>query len=222
MYTHVGLETVKSKDNFNYSRTVLFSYGMPFWHTGARFGYDAIPEKLQTSFYVYNGWNSIYDTNESKTVGAQLKYTPTSNFNLIYNFIGGAERVRSEGNWKTVHELNTTYSVSSDLTFVADVLFGSEDKAKWYGGLLTAKYVLSDASYISPRFEIYTDKDGFTLGSGEQTIQTYTLSYGRRLTQGLDYRAEVRVDTSDEKNFKTEDGNEDSQTTGLMALLFNF
>lgn len=231
MYTNVGLETAKSKDNYNYSKSVLFSYGMPFWHSGVRFGYDAIPEKLQTSLYVYNSWNSLYDNNESKTLGVQLKYTPSSAVTVIYNFLGGPERADTEADLKTVHELNATWVVNDTWILAADLLTGKEEKAlvsntkaaEWSGALLLAKYQLTEKSYLSPRFEIYHDQDGYTLGGGDQTVQTATLTYGKSLTRGLEFRAEARADKSNQKTFVAEGGTtKDSQTTLLAALLFNF
>lgn len=231
MYSHIGAETVKAKDNWNYSRTLLFSYGMPFWHTGLRLGYDLVPGQWQASLYAYNGWNSIYDNNHSKSIGAQLKYTPSQALAIAYNFLGGPERPENESEWKTVHELNALFTASESLSVMADLLTGSEKgvtinsrkaDAKWYGGLLGVKYSLDDRSYLSPRFEIYRDQHGYTLGSGPQTIKSGTLTYGRNLTPGLDFRAEGRWDSSSRNPFTKGLTSKDSQTTLLAALLFTY
>ncbi len=231
MYTHVGLETVKSKDNFNYSRTTLFGYGSPFWHTGVRIGYDVVPEKLQTSLYVYNGWNTIYDTNDSKTLGAQIKYTPSSIVSIVYNFIGGPEKANNDGDWKIVHELNTTWGLSESWTLITDALYGSErdvtlgaetKSAKWYAGVVGAKYQLTEKSYLSPRYEIYRDEDGYTLGNIPQTIQSVVFTYGREITSGLQVRGEIRLDKSSENTFVAKSESKDSQVTVLAAMLFTF
>lgn len=231
MYSHLGVETVKAKDNFNYSRSILFSYGMPFWNTGIRIGYDAVPEKFQTSLYVYNGWNTINDTNESKTLGLQLKYTPSSPLTLIYNFIGGPERPLEESDWKSVHEVNASYTINETWSLLADLIYGSEKNvtvsssqvdAKWYGALVALKYLLSPTSFLSPRLEYYRDNDGYTLGGLPQSIQSFTLTYGTELTKGLEFRAEGRGDFSNESSFQSKKGTEKSQTTALVAMLFKF
>jgi hypothetical protein len=230
MYSHVGAETVKAKDNWNYSRTVLFSYGMPFWHTGLRAGYDIIPGELQASLYAYNGWNSVYDNNHSKSWGAQAKYTH-GKLAVAYNFLGGPERPENESEWKTVHEVNAVFTPSESLSLMADALAGSEKgvtvngrgaNARWYGGLLGLKYALNGRSYLSPRFEIYRDQHGYTLGAGPQTIRSGTLTYGRNLAQGLDFRAEGRWDSSTRNIFTKGLSSKDSQTTLLAALLFAY
>lgn len=231
IYSHLGVESVKSKDNFNYSRSILFSYAVPFWHTGVHVGFDAIPDKLQTSLYVYNGWNTLYDTNRSKTIGAQIKYTPTKDSSVIYNFIGGPERTDSESDWKSVHELNGTFAVSDTTTLISDLVYGYEEnaligtnreQAKWYGGLLGVRYQLNEVSYFSPRYELYRDNNGYSLGGAAQTINSVTLTYGRALSSGLETRVEARSDFSDQNSFPKDSGSSKSQTTLLVALLVKF
>jgi len=231
MYSHIGAETVKSKDNFNYSRTVLFSYGMPFWHTGARFGYDIIPDRFSANIYLYNGWNSIYDNNQSKSVGAQLKVVPASFVTVAYNYLGGPERTDSEKDRKTVHELNTSWTLTDSLLLLTDLVYGEEQNvvlgttrsvAKWYGGFAALKYSLNGHSYLSPRFEIFRDHNGYLLGGGAQTLHSATMTYGHTLAKGLDLRTEGRWDSSSTKLFTKGLTAKSSQTTLLAALLFTY
>lgn len=231
MYSHLGVETVKSKDNFNYSRSILFSYAIPFWHTGFRVGYDAIPGKIQTSLYIYNGWNVQYDTNRSKTLGGQVKFTPSSETTLIYNFLGGPERTDSESDWKTIHEISLTQSLSESSILIANIVHGSEEnavvsssrtRAQWHGGFVGWKYQINDHSYLSPRYEVYRDKDGYNLGAASQTINSLTLTYSRSLAQGFETRVEARSDSSSESTFTSDSGTSKSQTTLLVAGLFSF
>ncbi len=190
-----------------------------------------MPEKLQASLYVYNGWNSIYDNNHSKTLGAQVKFVPIQEITILYNFIGGAERPESEKDKKTVHELNASCSVTSDLTIAVDALVGQEKnvqvnsrgtRAQWYGGLVAAKYSLGERSYLSPRFELFRDQHGYILGAAPQTIKSATLTYGRTLAAGLDLRAEGRWDSSSQKPFAKGLVAKDGQATLLAALLFTY
>ena len=37
--THMGNEVIESKDNWNYSRSFLFAYAIPYYHTGIRLTY---------------------------------------------------------------------------------------------------------------------------------------------------------------------------------------
>lgn len=231
MYSHLGIETVKSKDNFNYSRSILFSYGIPFWHTGVRLGYDLVPGKFQSSIYVYNGWNTQYETNDSKTLGVQLKYTPSNKMTFAYNFIGGPGQADTETQWKTVHEINGAVSFSESFALIADAIFGNQDgvligserrAARWYGALLGFRQRLNDSTYFSPRYEIYRDENGYTLGGPSQTIQSAVITYGHRISPGLETRFETRGDCSNANSFSKDSGTTKSQVTFLVAGLFSF
>lgn len=229
MYSHLGVETVKSKDNFNYSRSILFSYALPFWHTGAHVGYDLLPGKLQTGLYVYNGWNTQYDVNRSKTLGAQIRWTPSEAFALVYNFIGGPERADSESDMKTVHELNVSATLSGSTTLIADAVYGAEEnagplriRAQWSGALLGLRFQIDDVSFFSPRFEVYRDQDGSSLGGTPQTIESVTLTYGKEIAKGFETRLEARGDFSNESSFAKDVGTANSQTTVLVAGLLKF
>ncbi|MGZ3695877.1 MAG: outer membrane beta-barrel protein [Bdellovibrionota bacterium] len=230
MYTHVGLETPKAKDNWQYSRSILMAYGMPFWHTGLRAGYDVLPNELTASVYIYNGWNSIHDNNSAKTLGGQLKWAKGST-TAVYNYIGGPEQARNESNWKVIHEVNVTTDFLPSWQVGIDALTGREKNvvigsattatpsASWYGATLAVKGQLTEKTYISPRYEWYRDNQGLTLVGGAQTVQTGTLTVGHQLNSALQVRAEGRRDWSNQNNFR--DGNlvKKNQNTALVGVL---
>ena len=231
MYSHMDVETAKSKDNLNYSRSTLFSYGIPFWHTGIHIAYDVIPSELQTGIYIYNGWNSIYATNSSKTIGTQIRFTPAKDTAFTYNFIGGQGRPDSESDWKLVNELSASVPFYERHLMIADFIYGTEDgatqgtskvRAEWYGGILGARFQLNEKSYISPRIEFYRDGNGATLVGPSQTLNGITLTYGRTMASNLKARVEARTDLSNEATFVSEKGFSKSQSTILVAALFHF
>ncbi len=71
-YTPIGAEVVDTKDNFNYSRGWLFTYG-PYYHMGLRAKY-AFNDKVAVSGFLVNGWDNVFENNvkAGKTVGVQL------------------------------------------------------------------------------------------------------------------------------------------------------
>src|SRR6267378_3989373 len=66
--TPMGAEVIESKDNWNYSRGLLFTYAIPFYHFGARAKYT-FNDKYNVTGFVVNGWNNIVDNNSGKTYG---------------------------------------------------------------------------------------------------------------------------------------------------------
>jgi len=232
MPTHVGLELMKAKDNWNYSRSALFSFGGPFWHTGAHIGYTAVPSQLVVSGYVYNGWNSAYDNNLVPTYGAQVKWTPTDKLTWIYNYIGGPEQTfstdtpESYKNAKQVHETNISYTLTPTVSLATSLLYGTEKgtasgNARWAGAQLGAKWQTSPTYYLSPRVEVYSDSNGWTLGGTAQTLMTYTLTQSYQMSEGLELRLEGRLDHSTASDrFITKDGTSSSQPTVMLGVLY--
>ena len=72
--THMGNEVIESKDNWNYSRSFLFEFAIPYYHTGIRLTYP-LSSALSGTLDILNGWNSTVDNNHSQTLGLTLNYT---------------------------------------------------------------------------------------------------------------------------------------------------
>ncbi|HEV3029081.1 MAG TPA: outer membrane beta-barrel protein, partial [Planctomycetota bacterium] len=90
MATLAGYEVIESKDNWSYSRSLLFTWAIPLTHTGVRATYAFIDQISLTLGYV-NGWNMIADNNNGKTFEGQLNLNPTSWLNVIVNSYYGPE-----------------------------------------------------------------------------------------------------------------------------------
>jgi hypothetical protein len=231
LITHVGYETYKSRDDWQYSRSTLAGYGLPFWHVGVHAAYAVVPEKLTTSVYVYNGWNSIYETNSAKTLGFQAKWTPSADLTVLYNTIAGPENPNNNGAWRYLHEANATWVASQRLSFALETLYAWENRylsdeqvARWGGSTFHIKWNVTEKSYLSPRFEFYRDIGGLTLFNPgvTQTIRGVTMTHGVQLAQGLDSRLEARWDSaSGSSPFQSYDGMKNSQTTLSAAILYS-
>lgn len=232
-YSYLGFEVTHAKDNWNYSRSYTYNYGIPFWHEGMSIGYAFIPGKLTGTVYVLNAWDGriANEQNKSATLGASINWIPVESASLIYNYIGGAEGTDS-GAVRTVHELNGSYAFNSLLSLAFDVISGQQTHvttttdAKWNAYTIYAKLSFTPWYNLSPRYEVFDDKDGFALGQGiSQKITSVTLSNNFNLGDGLEARLEIRHDKSNVEStyFKNKDGqNSDSETTTTVALLYSF
>lgn len=231
MPAHLGYEVVKSKDNWQYSRSFLFNLGEPFWHTGASASYAWVPGKFSSTVYVYNGWNSTFDNNGAKTLGLQLAFVPTDTLALTYNGIGGAEQTGNSSDLKMVHELIAVWSPTKTLAFAGDFIYGSSKNETvggevidptWVAGSVHAKVSLTPWFSVSPRFEVYRDNGGLTTGL-TQTLDSETLTNTFTLAPGLETRIEFRRDHSSEQVFTGSDGAaSNSQVTATAGFLYSF
>ncbi len=226
MPTHVGFEVIKARDNWNYSRSMLFSWAIPVWHLGARAGYTIVPSALSASLYVYDGWNTFHKANALPSLGAQLKWTPSGAWTLVYNFLGGAEGPDSRASaLKTLHNVNVLWAANDRLSFGYDSVYGRDDAnggARWMAVELLAKLTIGESWWLSPRVEAYVDQDGLTMGSGaKETLYSATLTAGFALAKGLELRAETRLDASSRDRFPTKAAPSSKQGTLLAGFLYS-
>ncbi|MEO6982964.1 MAG: outer membrane beta-barrel protein, partial [Edaphobacter sp.] len=72
--TSAGAEVIETKDNWNYSRSLLFSLAIPYYHVGLRTSMP-ITKSFTGGVQVVNGWNNFSDNNSGKTIGLTGVYT---------------------------------------------------------------------------------------------------------------------------------------------------
>src|SRR5689334_12123334 len=97
--TPAGAEVIETKDNWNYSRGLLFALAIPYFHFGASAKYAFNP-KFAVTGYLVNGWNNSIDNNSGKTTGFSAAWTPTAKFSLIQNYLVGPEQTDDNGNFR--------------------------------------------------------------------------------------------------------------------------
>ncbi len=240
MATHVGLETMKSKDNWNYSRSTLYGYGIPLWHSGAHLGLEVAPQTVWLGAYVYNGWNSMYENNHAKTFGGQIKFAANDSAVMVLNYLEGAERNMDNTHLRRIYEGNLTVKLVPTLSFQTDWLGGNEDNVlnnstgerrmvSWKAHTLALKWSPSSCYSLSPRYEFYEDLDGYTFGgygtTGEaQNLTSWTVTNAFTLSPGTELRFEWRQDQSTKANrfVKENFDTTNEQITYTAAFLSSF
>lgn len=152
----IGIEVFAVKDNWNYSRSNLF-FGFPFYHTGLRATY-AWTDELSTTVSVFNGWNSVVDNNEEKSVQANVTYKTGDKLLLQAVYFGGVERAAGspEGPyWRHHFDAFGQFDASSWLSVAGEVDYGWEPNrfgsAKWVAGAAYARVRPIDRLYVAVR-----------------------------------------------------------------------
>lgn len=224
--THMGFETIKAKDNYNYSRSFLFAWAIPYYHLGIRASYP-LRENLTIALHVCNGWNNVA-ANGGKTFGASLGYSPVPSLSLLANWIGGPEQPDSiSSNFRHVMEAIVTVQATDKLAVGVDGTYGTESlptgTVTWKGLALYGHYGLSETSALSVRGEAYSDPQGYTT-SLPQDLKEVTFTYEQRFLNTLILRAEYRYDWSTASPFNGETGNgtRSSQSTIALAGIVTF
>ena len=55
-------EVIEAKDNWNYSRSLLFALAIPYYHSGVRATYSPT-DKISVMGTIVNGWNNVVENN---------------------------------------------------------------------------------------------------------------------------------------------------------------
>lgn len=151
----IGPESMAVKDNWFWSRSNLF-FGLPFYHTGARVTYT-LSDTWAATLAAYNGWNSVVDNNEEKSLSAQLTYTgPEVALSVLY--FGGVERAKGapEGRaWRHLFDAHGTWKASSWLSLIVHGNSGFEvnefGTSSWTAGALHARFRLEKRLFLALR-----------------------------------------------------------------------
>jgi Putative beta-barrel porin-2, OmpL-like. bbp2 len=219
--TPAGAELIESRDNWNYSQGILFSYAIPFYHFGLRAKYAPSSKASITGFLV-NGWNNVVDNNTGKTYGVSLALTPSDKFSLIQNYLAGPESTGINTGWRQLSDTVVTISPTSKFSFMANYDYGHDRIAGvpiyWTGIAGYLKYAFNDKYGVATRYEYYNDHDGFTTGT-MQHLHTVTGTLQRKVGSNLITRLEYRRDISNQPVFlkgTTPVLNQDTVTAGLM------
>jgi len=221
-----GAEVIETKDNYNYSRGLLFALAIPYYHAGARVGYT-VNDKVALTGYLVNGWNSVKDNNSDKTVGIGVATKPTSTLAVNANYMVGKEQAAdADGGVRSLFDVVAIYTASSKLSVLGNFDYGHDklvdDGVDWYGVAFGAKYQANDKWAFSPRYEIFKDADGFATGTS-QTLQEITLTGEYKAAGGLLARFEFRSDFSDEDYFtKSNEKLVSSQPSVSIGLIYAF
>ncbi|MGH9752712.1 MAG: outer membrane beta-barrel protein [Blastocatellia bacterium] len=235
-YTPVGAEVIETKDNFNYSRGLLFTYG-PYYHTGFRAKY-AFNDKVALTGFAVNGWDNMFENNVNnnagKTVGFSLGLTPTKKFAFTQTYLAGPEAplanapdISARDNWRHIADSVATVYVTDKLTLLGNFVYGSDADndgvgGHWKGFAGYFKYAFNNRFAFSPRFEVLHDKDGLRTGVA-QTIKDITLTQEVKLLSNFLTRFEFRRDFSNQRFFTNSDGvAKGNQNTFILGISYFF
>jgi hypothetical protein len=223
--TQHGAEVIEAKDNWNYSRSLLFALAIPYYHSGVRATYSP-HAKLTLMGTLVNGWNNVVENNAAKTVGVQLAYRPTSSLSLVQNYMAGPEQTGNNDAWRQISDTIATFTLNPKVSLMANYDYGTDTiagtKAHWQGVAGYARIQANKWFAFSPRFEWYDDPQGFTTGT-VQTLKEVTGTLEVKPTDSFIWRLEYRTDLSNQAVFKTAGGGlKKSQTSLGMGVIYWF
>jgi hypothetical protein len=226
--TQHGYEVIESRDNWNYSRSILFNWAIPYLHTGLRASYS-ISDTLSLMACWVNGWNAtVEEGNGMRAGGAQVAWKPVAPLSLTLNYMGGLERQVGVESLTARHlvDASAVYTATAKLAFAVNGDYGYDDAmngVSWAGVAAYARFAPKSWLAVSPRFEYFSDSDGFMTGTKQKLIEaTATAEVSGTIAKtNVLLRVEYRHDHSDAMFFDgaqpTSQKDQDTAVVGAVA-----
>jgi hypothetical protein len=215
-----GAEVIESQDNWNYTRSILFGFAIPFYHLGVRATLP-VNDKVTFSGYLVNGWNNSSEINGDKTFGIGATLKPTSKVTWVGTFMAGKELADSDDT-RSLFDTTLTLGLTPKFTVMANFDYGKEGDVKWWGVAGYAKYAASDKWALVGRYEYIDDTDGGFMTINDKA-QSLTFTSDHLIAGSLKARLEYRTDFAEDEFFTDSDGDgKKSQTTLTVGLVYGF
>ncbi len=151
--TPAGFEVIEAKDNWNYSRGLLFTWAIPLYHMGMRAAYT-VNDKFSVTGFLFNGWNNTVDNNTGKSLGFSVAYKPNAKLTLSENYLFGPELTGTNDHWRQLSDTIVAFPITSRLNFAFNYDYGAENGLSWQGRRVYAKSQPNDVFSVTPRYEL--------------------------------------------------------------------
>ncbi len=222
-----GAEVIETKDNWNYSRGLLFAWAIPYYHAGVRAKYS-FNSKVSLMGAVVNGWNNVEENNSGKTFGLSLTLAPTPKLSIIQNYTTGPEQTNDRHHFRHLLDTIVTYTLNKQWAAMGNYDYAQDTltaggKVHWQGVAGYLHYTPTDKLAFTPRYEWFGDYNGFATGTA-QRVKEFTMTGEYKVRPSLIGRLEYRRDWSDQPFFPKSDPSilAKSQSTVLAGLIWTF
>jgi hypothetical protein len=207
----IGLESFAVHENWAWSRSNLY-FGLPYYHTGLRATYP-VSDTVSASVAVLNGWNSVVDNNEAKSVEAHVTYRLPRKAMAQLLYMGGVERAASapEGQyWRHQFDAIGELDVTTWLQLAAQADYGFEPNrfgtARWFAGAAAARAKALDWLYLAVRGDRFYEHQASNeagqmsaplFWNGVEWVSSFTATVDVRPHDNISFRLEFRHDQAD-------------------------
>ena len=221
--TSAGAEVIETNGNWNYSRSLLFSWAIPYYHFGVR---ATVPiGKFTAGVQVVQGWNNIYDNNSGKTVGITGAYA-WKKVTWSHNYYVGPEKTKTNTGLRQLYDTTVLVNANDNFSYYINFDYGRDKNigsgaATWTGIAGAARYALNKKFAVAGRLEWFDDVDGFSTGTA-QKVKEFTVTGECKVTDWLLSRLEFRHDWSNQYFFQQGSGFANSQPTILLGMVAFF
>jgi hypothetical protein len=224
--TSAGAEVIESSSNWNYTRSLLFAYAIPYYHFGFR-STTPVTKELTLGFQVVNAWNTVWGNNNLRSVALTLAYTkPKYTYSL--NYYEGPNHMGTTAGKRNLIDTTILFTPTGKLSLYINGDYARDNQplggyGQWYGLAGAARYQITKLFAAAGRAEFFEDSKGYATGRA-QLLNEVTGTAEYKLNDHLVSRFEARRDNSNQAFFDRGSGkpltkSETTITLGIVALL---
>lgn len=219
--TSAGAEVIESNANWNYSRSLLFAWAIPYFHFGVRTSFPVGPH-FTGGVQVVQGWNNVYDNNSGKTIGLVGAYA-WKKVTWSNNYYVGPEKAHTNDGIRHLYDTTILVNANDNLSYYLNFDYGRDKivglgSQQWTGLAGAVRYGFKKKYAVAGRLEFFDDIDGFSTGT-VQKLGEVTLTGEYKMTSWLMTRLEFRDDFSNQPFFQKNSGTSKNQPTILLGLV---
>jgi hypothetical protein len=228
--TSAGAEVIEAPSNWNYSRSLLFAWAIPYYHFGLKTN-TPINKVVSIGFQLVNPWNEVAGPHTFTNYGVTVAVTKGI-YTWNTNYYGGRNNPvigsAPSGGTRNLFDSTLVIAPNDKTNFYINGDYGRNNNAigsghtNWEGLAFATRYQLTKMGAVAGRAEYFKDAQGYTTGT-QQNLGEFTLTGEYKLGAIVVARAEVRHDISSARFF-TENGvpngtyGQTTATLGLMAV----
>jgi hypothetical protein len=220
--TSAGAEVIETNQNWNYSRSILFAWAIPYSHFGLRTTMP-VTSHLTLGVQLVNGWNNIEPLNSGKTAGITAAYA-WKKVTWSHTYYVGPEKAHTTQGLRNFYDMVVLVNATDKFSYYFNFDYGRDKNigpgaAQWVGIAGAARYQLRKKFAVATRLEWFDDNNGFSTGTA-QKVKEFTLTGEYKMNDWLMSRLEFRNDWSDKPFFETNGpGGSKTQPTVLLGLI---
>lgn len=220
-FSHIGLESWISRDNYTVSRSIIADYS-PYYQSGVRTRYD-FSRDVRLELHLIRGWQNMSD-DRHPAVGTSFTYSPTTNTKLTHNSC-----IANETGTRVFNNFIVRHKLTEDFGIAASFDVGAQDRqddsrAWWHGWAVIPHYKLNDTVSIAGRVEQYSDPHQVMITTlSDQSFNATGLSANidTVVASGLVWRNEYRAFISTKEIYPRREGFSASDSFVMTSLIYS-
>ncbi|MBC8066187.1 MAG: porin [Chlorobia bacterium] len=242
--TPIGYEVAESINNDQHSRSFVYTFAQPIYHTGVRVS-APLTSKLTGTAIIAQGWNEVEDSGKNKAGILSVAYVASSKTTIYCNYYlaeEGSKFANDNGIFggfgfttdsrakvclfdaSVVHQATDKLKVGVNGTYgTANHASGASfEDSKFYGVAGYAKYQLSPELGLSFRADTFNDDGGVRSGTDGLSLSSFTAGADYTFKKNVVFRLEFRRDAANRAVFADDGTGANNRSTFTFAVAFKF